>query len=76
MILLFITIFMMFVSFHLYQKDKNRQETYEIVKSTETDKKPPRISKTLIDETSVTKGTIYPIRIISDTRLNEQKKLY
>jgi hypothetical protein len=32
MILVFITIFMTFVSFHLYKKDQNRQEFSEIIR--------------------------------------------
>ena len=51
MILVSITIFMTFVSFHLYQKDKNRPESQSVVQ-------PGIIEKTLPDETRDTKGII------------------
>ncbi len=51
MILVSITLFMTFVSFHLYQKDKIRPELLPVVQA-------GVIEKTLTDETRDTKGII------------------
>lgn len=51
MILISITIFMTFISFHLYQKDKNREELHPVVQ-------PGVVEKPLTDETRDTKGRI------------------